>query len=138
MMVEVYCDGSGTTMDLPGGYGYVIVVDGVKMTEGSGHLPKATNNRAELSAAIEGLKVVQAHPKWSKADVVIVSDSQLVLGYANGSYKLKAMHLVDVYNAIRLLYKSMKVSTRWVRGHTGDKYNEECDKLAKAARNNSP
>ncbi len=134
MKVQIYSDGSGTVANLPGGWGYVVVVDGVKIHEANGSLSKATNNRAELTAAIEGLKFVQSDPVYSQADVELISDSMLVLGYANGDYELKAMHLLDVYNAVRKLYKSMKVTTRWVKGHNGDEHNERCDVLAKSAR----
>ena len=39
MKVEVYTDGSATTKDKPGGYGWVIVIDGKFHSEGSGSLP---------------------------------------------------------------------------------------------------
>ena len=55
MKIEVYTDGSATTSEKPGGWGYVIVIDGVKHSEGSGRMETATNNDAELEGAIMGL-----------------------------------------------------------------------------------
>ncbi len=53
--IEVYSDGSATIATKPGGYGWVVVVDGEFHSEGSGHSDAATNNDMELEAAIQGL-----------------------------------------------------------------------------------
>lgn len=140
MKVEVYADGSGNTFDSDGGYGWRLVVDGVLLSEGNGYLPSATNNVAEIRAAIEGLQSASTYINRPEIlaqgphEVVLVSDSQLVLGYANGAYKCKALHLITLHIQLRKVYGSVKASTRWVRGHTGDEHNEGCDRLAKAAR----
>ena len=140
MKVEIYCDGSATTADLPGGWGYVIVIDGKEWQRQSGGLPSATNNVAEITAAIEGLstfvglKNSSGSPISPTATVELVSDSQLVLKYATGEYRCKAMHLVPLYIKLRNLYGKAGAKTRWVKGHTGDHFNEICDKLAKGAR----
>lgn len=135
MIVEVYCDGSATTADKPGGYAFVILVDGVKYTEASGHLAKATNNVAELSAAISGLEYVLNDAGLSCAQsIVLVSDSQLTLRYATGEYQCRKYHLVPLFCKLRQLHDKLKITTRWVRGHSGEAHNEQCDQLAKAAR----
>lgn len=140
MKIEVYCDGSATTGDKPGGWGYCIVIDGAEHSRQSGGLNLATNNVAEITAAIEGLdEVIRLKSSGGttidpNATVELVSDSQLVLKYATGEYRCKAPHLVPFYIKLRKLYGTAKASTRWVRGHTGDHYNEICDKLAKSAR----
>lgn len=143
MLIEVYSDGSATTADLPGGYGFVICVEGVKVAEGSGHIPKATNNVAELTAAISGLEYIATHD-ISGVDavnngpprIVLISDSQLVLHFADGTWRCKKPHLLPYYLKLRKLYGQLNAETRWVRGHTGDTQNERCDELAKAARDN--
>lgn len=140
MKVEVYADGSGNTFDSDGGYGWRLVVDGALHSEGSGYLPSATNNVAEITAAIEGLKAATAYlanpaiQSQGPHQVELVSDSQLVLGYANGAYRCKALHLTQLYIQLRKVYGDVKASTRWVKGHSGDEHNEGCDKLAKQAR----
>jgi ribonuclease HI len=141
MLIEVYSDGSGNTFDSDGGYGWRLVVDGVLISEGNGYLVRATNNVAEITAAIEGLKAASAYISNTLAQptntpkVVLISDSQLVLGYASGRYKCKALHLAPLYIQLRKIYGSLGADTRWVKGHNGDEHNEGCDKLAKAARN---
>ena len=107
-------------------------------------MPKATNNVAELTAAIAGLEYISTndvpgvHNPAGGVDeeisVCLVSDSKLVLGYATGEYQCKAMHLLPLCLKLRKLYRSFSATTRWVRGHTGDEHNERCDVLAKAAR----
>jgi ribonuclease HI len=142
MLIEVYSDGSGTTGDLPGGYGYVVCVNGIKVAEGSGHLPKATNNVAELTAAISGLEYAASHDlagvdgSCSDINVVLVSDSQLVLGYASGAYQCRKPHLLPLMLQLRKVYRQLGATTRWVKGHNGDPNNERCDVLAKSARTN--
>lgn len=140
MKIEVYADGSGNTFNSDGGYGWRLVVDGVMHSEGNGYLPSATNNVAEITAAIEGLKAAAAYTVRPEVlasgphEVSIVCDSQLVLGYASGAYKCKALHLTQLYIELKRLYKAAGASGRWVKGHAGDEHNEGCDKLAKAAR----
>lgn len=141
MLIEVYSDGSGNTFDSDGGYGWRLVADGTLVAQGSGYLPKATNNVAEITAAIEGLKYCQGYlrlPEVQQAaphSVVLVADSQLVLGYATGRYQCKALHLTSLYIELKKAFKAVNATDRWVRGHAGDEHNEGCDKLAKAARN---
>ena len=139
MKIEVYSDGSGNTFDSDGGWGFCLVVDGKFELDGSGYLPTATNNTAELNAAIEGLVIAQqyiADNNISNPEVILVSDSQLVLGYANGKYKCKAIHLAQLYIKLKNLYESLNADVRWIRGHSGDEFNEMADKLAGEARIN--
>ncbi len=144
-MYEVYCDGSATTADKPGGYAYVICKDGVKIREGSGHLAKATNNVAEITAAISGLeacaKELQSNTAGDGSDgqqrVILVSDSQLVLRYATGEYQCRKYHLLPLFLRLKKLFGQLNAETRWVKGHSGDEHNERCDTLAKTAREDS-
>jgi len=137
MKIEVYSDGSGTTKNTPGGYGYVVVADGVKQLEGNGHMPFATNNDAELEAAIQGLASISlliAVCPDPVTDVWLVSDSQIILNWANGRNEFRQEEKIDKYNLLRNLVLKYNVKTRWVHGHDGDEHNERCDKLANAAR----
>ena len=134
MHIDVYTDGSATTADKPGGYGYVITTDGNKHSEGSGHMPLASNNDAELQAAIEGLKAARLLVETYKASITLVSDSQIILGWASGKYAFRQQDKIEKYKEFQLLINLMHVKTRWVEGHTGDEHNERCDKLANAAR----
>lgn len=139
MKIEVYTDGSATVATKPGGWGFVVVLDGVKHHEGSGSMEKATNNDAELQAAVEGLKSVllmrvKEPEKYGQAEVTLVSDSEIVLGWTNGTYRFKQKAKMATYEILKSIASRLRVHTRWVEGHTGDVHNERCDELANIAR----
>lgn len=151
MKIEVYADGSATTADKPGGYGWVMVVDGIKTGEGSGRIDNATNNDAELEAAIMGLaNVLSFVTKYEEGrnsgivagpdieEVTLVSDSQIILGWANGTNRFKQKKKMHKFAALKHLVKKLHVKTRWVEGHSGDEHNSRCDKLANWARKGIP
>lgn len=137
-LIEVYADGSGNTFDSDGGFGWCVVVDGELANKGSGYIASATNNVAEITAAIEGLKEVgkmlSAIKSIQMTKVVLISDSQLTLNWANGKYRCKAEHLKPLVKELRQLYSTLANDVRWVKGHAGDEFNEICDQLAGAAR----
>lgn len=140
MNIEVYSDGSATTADKPGGFGYVILIDGQKHTEGSGHVPLATNNDMEMEAAIQGLGTVlkllsENQSSFPQENTVkLISDSQLILGWASGRYRFKQQDKMYKYEQLMRLVRKLRVTTEWVKGHSGNEHNERCDKLANAAR----
>jgi len=135
MLVEVYSDGSGTTKDKPAGYGFVVVVDGITTYEGSGRLETGTNNDAELQGAIEGLDSLHYHfDPEEKIEVWLVSDSEIILGWADGTRAFKQEDKIIKFQQLRNLMAEFKAKTRWVPGHKGEEHNERCDKLANAAR----
>lgn len=142
MTIEVYSDGSATTNQKPGGWAWVMLIDGSKYSEGSGHLEKASNNDAELEAAIQGLeaayKLISSPVTMVSATlpitVTLIADSQLVLGWTNGTYTFRQQDKIEKYKRLKMLVALMNVKTQWVEGHTGDEHNERCDTLANEAR----
>jgi ribonuclease HI len=143
MNIDVYADGSATTSDKAGGWGSVILVDGVLRQELSGHLESATNNDAELIAAINGLQYVDSYlysfmleSKMAPThiEITLISDSEIVLNWANGTYKFKQIEKLSLYNTLMELVGKLNVKTKWVKGHSGDIWNSRCDKLANNAR----
>lgn len=141
MHIQIYTDGSATVAEKPGGYGWVMIYNGTKHSEGSGYMEKASNNDAELEAALQGLKAAKELISITPVEytvqgiqIELVSDSQLILGWADGTYAFRQIDKIDKYKELQLLVKNYNVKTRWVRGHAGDEHNERCDKLANAAR----
>jgi ribonuclease HI len=153
MHIEVFTDGSATTKENPGGWASVILIDGEKYTEIYGYMPNSSNNDAELEAAIQGLaatlKIIndkkqllcfggadqeQIDRLSSKWNVTLISDSQLILGWADGSYKFKQADKIEKFKQLQFLVKRLNVKTQWVEGHSGNEHNERCDKLANEAR----
>jgi ribonuclease HI len=124
----------------PSGWGAVVIApDGVTETDHYGFIGPGTNQIAELTAAIEGLTVVP-----EGASVELVSDSQYVLkplsewragwerkGFRNS--KGEPVANLALWKRLFALADARKVTTRWVRGHNGDVYNERADVLANTA-----
>lgn len=143
MMISVYTDGSATTADKPGGWAYVLVGDDGVISEECGHVENATNNDMELEAAIKGLSAaliwINNHYMLYSLDVQLpyvelCSDSELILGWANGQYKFKQEDKIEKYVKLRYFMTQLNAETRWIKGHSGNIYNERCDKLANQAR----
>jgi ribonuclease HI len=146
-LIEIFCDGSGTTWDKCGGFGWVILVDGVFHSEASGHAKRATNNDMEMSAAINGLLQAAAiikrysnerlyafEPKAESIKVKLCSDSQIVLGWANGTYRFKQEEKFARFDVLRTLFENLKAEAVWIKGHNGHKWNERADVLAHYGR----
>jgi ribonuclease HI len=89
----------------------------------------------EIMGAVKGLEFVLADPFLSKAEeIILISDSQLVLNWATGDYQVKKPHLIPYVIKLRKVFRALKATTRWEKGHRGEVNNERCDELAKAAR----
>jgi len=140
MNIKIYTDGSATTIDKPGGWAYVLIIDEIFHSENSGHIERATNNDMELLAAINGLKATMevtisntsSFPQEN--EITLISDSQLILGWANGDYSFRQKDKMFLYDELRTLMRKLSVKTEWCRGHSGVKWNERCDELANEAR----
>jgi ribonuclease HI len=122
----VYADGSCLGNPGPGGWAAVIVKpNGVSRTIYGGD-PTTTNNRMELTAAIEGLRVVPTGTR-----VVLRSDSQYVVKTMMLNWKRKQN--VDLWEKLDHEVGERQVKFEWVEGHAGDPLNEEADRMARRA-----
>jgi ribonuclease HI len=129
--VAIYCDGACRgNPGGPGGWGAWIQTPD-KAVEIYGGAPDTTNNRMELTAAIEALRWVV-----EPTDIVVYTDSQYVVkGMTEWRHGWVKKNWKDVKNPE--LWKTLidaaqrhKVSFRWVRGHNGHAGNERADALA--------
>lgn len=133
--VEIWCDGSGW-VEGPGGYGAILRCNGVER-EVYGALVIATNNRAELMAAIKGFEALTR-----PCNVTVRSDSRYVIDAFNqnwiGSWKRKRWKKVKNVDLWKRLLAAVEphpvVRWEWVPGHAGVELNERCDTLAGVAR----
>ena len=75
--ITIYTDGGCHGNPGPGGWGIVVIADGVAK-QLSGGEEMTTNNRMELMAAITALTVVHNTPDFAGAHVTVNIDSQYV------------------------------------------------------------
>lgn len=134
----VYSDGGCRGNPGPAGWG-VVILDadtGAILEECSGFIGVATNQVAELMGALEGLSRIP-----EGAVVELVSDSQYTLrgltewragwirrGWRNSNNEPVANQ--DYWKKLYAVADKLKVTTRWVKGHSGNEHNEKCDALA--------
>lgn len=143
-MISIYTDGSsGQGGGKPGGWAFVIVRDESEVLGAAyGGSDSTTNNIMELSAAIEGMRALAVMRSTSLVKVEesweLVSDSQYTLGICSGGYSpSKNLELAAVAKAGAEDHPGLRF--RWVRGHTGNTWNERADSLAgKGKRENTP
>jgi len=119
----VYADGSCLGNPGPGGWGVVIVEPDGATRELCGYDPATTNNRMELTAAIEGLRFTPA-----SAGVILRSDSEYLVKTITLGWKRNKN--LDLWRALDAELAGRKVSLEWVRGHAGDPLNDRADQLA--------
>lgn len=135
-----YTDGSADNKNpqRPGGAAYIILDnDGNVYRKNSKGFMGTSNNRMELLAIIS---VVNSLP--CNSSVTIYTDSQYCMRAIGIKYPEKNADQLALYHRI-VNDKKLKVVFKWVKGHNGNKYNEECDKMArseysKMATNNKP
>ncbi|HZO35530.1 MAG TPA: RNase H family protein [Solirubrobacteraceae bacterium] len=128
---HLWCDGSGVP-DGPGGWGAVLIC-GEARQELCGGLLQATNNQAELTAAIKGLEALTR-----PCHVVVHTDSRYVCDAFRqdwiAGWKRKAWRGVKNRELWARLIEAVEahvtVRWEWHKGHAGVTDNEVCDKLA--------
>ena len=136
--VEIYTDGACRGNPGPGGWG-AILRSGEHEKELKGGEPLTTNNRMELTAAIQALAALKRG-----CDVVLYTDSQYVRkGILEwmAQWKLrdwrtadkKPVKNVDLWQALEREIARHKIEWHWVKGHAGVPGNERADQLANEA-----
>ena len=134
--VELYTDGACSGNPGPGGYAAILRY-GEKERVVSGGEDNTTNNRMELRAAIEGLKVLK-----EPCTVELYSDSKyLVDGLEKGwaeSWRRRGWKKADktpaknpeLWQELLELCQTHEVRLHWVKGHADNPYNNRCDEIA--------
>lgn len=137
--IKIYTDG-GCDKN-PGGTGAwaFCILDGNRMIERSGQVANTTNNRMEMTAAIQALERLQ-----KAADVELYSDSQYLIrgmnewihSWVKHDWKLKdgsPVKNVELWKKLHKLARKHGVKWIWVRGHADDTVNLRVDKLVREA-----
>ena len=137
--IVIYTDGGCSGNPGPGGWGIVVIADGVAK-QLSGGEAMTTNNRMELMAAITALTVVHNTEAFNGRHVTVNIDSQYVKngittwikGWKAKGWKTadkKPVKNQDLWVKLDTLNAQLDVTWNWVKGHAGVQYNEICDSL---------
>lgn len=133
--VEIYTDGACRGNPGPGGWGAVLVAGEHRKTLHGGER-QTTNNRMELTAAIEALRALKG-----RQQVVLYTDSKYLMdgirswlpGWKKRGWKTAAKKPVknqDLWQTLDAAAAKHDVTWKWVKGHSGHAGNEAADALA--------
>lgn len=133
--VEIFTDGACRGNPGPGGWGALLRYGDLEKTLYGGALD-TTNNRMELTAAIEALSVLK-----KSCRVVLTTDSEYVRQgitswLANWKKKgwmtsaKKPVKNIDLWQQLDQQVARHEVQWHWVKGHSGHRENEIADQLA--------
>lgn len=136
--VTIFTDGACSGNPGPGGWGAVLRT-GDAEKELSGAVAETTNNRMELTAAIQALKALKRPCR-----VHLVTDSNYlkdgittwITKWKRNGWKTASKKPVkndDLWRALEDALQPHQVEWEWIRGHTGHPENERADKLAREA-----
>jgi ribonuclease HI len=136
--VVIHTDGACRGNPGPGGWG-VRMEYGKNVRELLGSELDTTNNRMELTAAIEGLKTLKRDcPVLLRTDSTYVMQgaTKWMIGWKKNGWKTsnrKAVKNQDLWQLLDEQVSRHEVSWQWVKGHAGDPGNERADCLANQA-----
>ena len=138
--ILIFCDGACSGNPGPGGWGAVIR-QGESVRELGGNSPHTTNNKMELTAAIEGLRAIQSTPGlvWVGTDssYVVKGMTEWIHGWRRKEWRGSTGKPVanrELWEALADDAEARKPAVRWayVAGHAGIAGNERADAIAAA------
>lgn len=136
--VIIYTDGACSGNPGPGGWGAILMYKGVKK-EISGGNKQTTNNIMELTAVIEGLKMLkfpcEVDLYSDSAYVVNAFEQKWLFGWLKKNWRTAGGDPVKNKELWQELYDLTKIHTVnfiKVKGHSDNEFNNRCDELARA------
>lgn len=137
--VMVYTDGACSGNPGPGGWGAILFY-GSHRKELSGGEAMSTNNRMEIKAVIEALKLLKEPCKATvysdSAYVVNCFNQNWIRGWLRNGWKNSKNQPVenrDLWEQLWQLMQKHSVAYVKVKGHSDNEFNNRCDELARAA-----
>jgi len=134
----VFTDGACSGNPGPGGWGVVYVRENAVVEQRYGKDPDTTNNRMELMAIIEGLKMLPvgiAVTMWSDSNLCVRSLTEWAAGWQARGWKRKTGPIANlelVKEAYAALNARPGVELKWIKAHSGNRWNEYADSLSTA------
>ena len=138
--ITLYTDGACSGNPGPGGWGAILIL-GDNMKEISGGSPTTTNNIMELTAVIEGLKILKRPCKVQvysdSAYVVNAFTQKWIYGWMKKNWRNASGDPVknkELWQELYNLTNVHEVTFNKVKGHANDDLNNRCDELARMER----
>lgn len=122
-MIEIYTDGSYASSRNQGGWAYIVVKDNSIIYKEYGGLLNTTNNRMEIMGVLKCLETFGSY----NVPLKIYSDSMYVIGTLTLNWKMKKN--IDLWEKVLPLVNP-NIEFIHIKGHNGNKFNDECDKWA--------
>ena len=134
--VSIFSDGACSGNPGPGGWGAILVYNGIEKVLSGGER-ETTNNRMELTGVIVALRALK-----EKCRVTVTSDSEYVIKGINEGWaekwrengwmrnKKEAAKNADLWQELLELCEKHEVTFEWVKGHAENPMNNRCDELA--------
>jgi ribonuclease HI len=135
--VVIYTDGSCEPNPGPGGWAALLRF-GSREKVLTGSHPDTTNNRMELTAAIEALANLKRPTRakiYTDSEYLRRGITEWLPGWRARNWKRKGGKLknVDLWKALDGAIQQHDVEWHWVRGHAGNQFNQRTDELARRA-----
>ena len=140
----IHTDGACSGNPGPGGFGAIIVIDGMEALTVTGGDPHTTNSRMELSAVIEAMRAINSMSGVEWTPITVCSDSKYITDAFNQGWlenwqrngwrkaDKKPVANQDLWTQLVQEISPHTMVFNWVKGHSGDPMNERCDQLAVA------
>ncbi len=139
--ITVYIDGACRGNPGPGGWGALLTLPDVYVKEIGGAHPQTTNNKMELTAAIEALKTLQKRTEkiliYCDSKYVIQGITEWIFAWEKNEWKSKEKKPVANVDLWKKLLEFVRkypaqISWRHVKGHSGNPGNDRVDEIAVA------
>lgn len=136
--VTIYTDGACQGNPGPGGWAALLKF-GKHEKELTGSEPDTTNNRMELTAALEAIKALKEPCQidfYTDSEYLKKGITEWVSNWKRKGWKTAAKKPVknqDLWKALDEAVQRHQIEWHWLRGHAGHRENERVDKLARTA-----
>ena len=136
--IEIYTDGACLGNPGRGGWGAVLLYKEHRK-EIFGNEMDSTNNSMEMRAVIESLKSLK-----KPSEITLFTDSKYVMdgitkwifGWKKNGWKSadkKPVKNIDLWQELDAEVARHEITWTWVKGHSGNHFNEIADELARSA-----
>jgi ribonuclease HI len=140
--VTIYTDGACEPNPGPGGWAAMLLF-GKHEKDLCGAEPLTTNNRMELTAAVQALVALSQPCRvefYTDSEYLRRGITEWLSDWRKRGWKRKSGKLanIDLWQALEASLKEHDITWHWVRGHAGDRLNQRVDSLARKAMRNTP